>query len=153
MVLSTLVSSLSENILAQMVGISTSREVWIALETIFSSHSCARAMQTRQLLSVMKKENQSISNYFQKIKTHLDTLAAIGEPLVPHEFKSYLLGGLDSTYNAIVIAIVTRSNPMRREDLFNHLLNFELRLEQHNLALEAAIGSINTATRSEGSWP
>ncbi|KAF5462341.1 hypothetical protein F2P56_018359 [Juglans regia] len=38
-VLNTLVSFLSKNILAQMVGISTSREVWVALETIISSPS------------------------------------------------------------------------------------------------------------------
>ncbi|KAA8533788.1 hypothetical protein F0562_031305 [Nyssa sinensis] len=143
--LSILVSSLSKNILAQMVGISTSRAAWVALETIFSSHSRARAgaVQTRQLLSVMKKGNQSIFDYFQKIKTHADTLAAIGKPLLPHEFQSYLLGGLDSTYDAIVNAIITQSNPMRREDLFSHLLNFELQLEHHNSALEATIGSHN----------
>ncbi|KAA8534456.1 hypothetical protein F0562_031973 [Nyssa sinensis] len=152
-VLNTLVSSLSENILAHMVGISTSREVWVALETIFSSHSRARAMQTRQILSVIKKGNQSISDYFQKIKTHADTLAAIGESLLPHEFQSYLLGGLDSTYDAIVTAIITRSDPMSKEDLFSHLLNFELRLEHHNSALEATIGSVNVATRSEGFRP
>ena len=45
-VLSALVSSLSENILAQMVGLTTSREVWVALERLFASHSSARTIQT-----------------------------------------------------------------------------------------------------------
>ena len=77
-VLSALVSSLSENILAQMVGLTTSREVWVALERMFVSHSSARAIQTRQFFASTKKGNLSIFDYFQKMKSFSDNLAAIG---------------------------------------------------------------------------
>jgi hypothetical protein len=73
-VLSALVSSLFENILAQMVGLSTSREVWVALERMFAFHSFARAIQTRQFLASTKKGNLSISDYFQKNKVLLRQL-------------------------------------------------------------------------------
>jgi len=46
-VLSALVSSLLENILAHMVDLSTSREVWVALKRMFASYSSTRAIQTR----------------------------------------------------------------------------------------------------------
>ena len=101
-VLSALVSSLSENILAQMVGLTTSREVWVALERLFASHSSARTIQTRQFLASTKKGNLSISDYFQKMKSFSDNLATIGQPLQNHEFTAYLLGGLDTSYDAIV---------------------------------------------------
>jgi hypothetical protein len=45
-VLSALVSSLLENILAHMVDLSTSREVWVALKRMFASYSSTRAIQT-----------------------------------------------------------------------------------------------------------
>ena len=80
-VLSAIISSLSENILSQMVGLTTSREVWVALERMFASHSSTRAIQTRQFLAFTKKGNLSISDYFQKMKSFSDNLAAIGQPL------------------------------------------------------------------------
>jgi hypothetical protein len=45
MVLSTIVSTISENLISQIMGYSTSSEVWNALERLYSSHSRARIMQ------------------------------------------------------------------------------------------------------------
>lgn len=46
MVLSTILSSLSENVLAQVLLLTTAREVWQALDRMFSSGSSrARVMQ------------------------------------------------------------------------------------------------------------
>ncbi|KAA8519343.1 hypothetical protein F0562_013599 [Nyssa sinensis] len=84
-----------------------------------------------------------------KMKSFADTLAAIGQPLLDQEFTAYLLGGLDTTYDAIVTSISTRIDQMPTEEMFSHLLNFELRLEQHNSTLEATVGSANVATRQD----
>jgi histone deacetylase 1/2 len=148
-VLSALVSSLSENILAQMVGLSKSREVWVALERMFASHSFARAIQTRQFLASTKKGNLSISDYFQKMRSFSDNLAAIGQPLQNHEFTAYLLGGLDTSYDAIVTSISTQIDKMTSEDMFNHLLAFELRLEQQQNSFDNSVHSVNMATRND----
>ena len=129
-VLSALASSLLENILAHMVGLLTSREVWVALEKMFTSHSSTRTIQTRQLFASTKKGNLSIFYYFQKIRSFLNNLAAIGQPLQNHEFTAYLLGSLDTSYDAIVTSISTQIDKMTLEDMFNHLLAFELQLKQ-----------------------
>ena len=47
LILSTLMSSMTENVLAQIVSYSTSHQVWQALATIFSSQSRARTIQVR----------------------------------------------------------------------------------------------------------
>uniref|UniRef100_A0A2N9GSV6 Reverse transcriptase Ty1/copia-type domain-containing protein n=1 Tax=Fagus sylvatica TaxID=28930 RepID=A0A2N9GSV6_FAGSY len=47
MILSALISSLSENILAYVVKCATSRDVWITLERMFTAHSRARTMTIR----------------------------------------------------------------------------------------------------------
>jgi hypothetical protein len=44
MILSALISSLTENILAYLVKCTTSREVWLTLECMFTAHSRARTM-------------------------------------------------------------------------------------------------------------
>ncbi|KAA8546669.1 hypothetical protein F0562_003100 [Nyssa sinensis] len=148
-VLSILMSSLSESILAKVIGVTTSREVWCALEKMYSSHSRARLSTTRRQLSTVTKGGMSISDYFQTVKSLADTLAAIGHPHPDTEIVSYLLGGLDSSYDPIVTSIQTREDPMELEDIFGHLLTFELRLQQHTQVLEATIGSANVATRTD----
>ena len=110
---------LGENFLISLTGPSH------ANEAIFLSH---------------QKESQSISDYFQKMKSFFDILATIEESLQCKEFQLYVLNGLDSIYDAIVTAITTGPNAMSLKDLFSQLLNFELRLEQHQSALEATIG-------------
>ena len=52
-----------------------------------------------------------------------DTLAAIGQPLQDSEVVSYILGGLDSTYDSLVTSITTQVDPISLEDLFSHLLS------------------------------
>ncbi|KAA8526285.1 hypothetical protein F0562_008512 [Nyssa sinensis] len=86
----------------------------------------------------------SLSHDFGK-----DTLAAIGQPLLDQEFTAYLLGGLDTAYDAIITSISTRIDQMPTKEMFSHLLNFELRLEQHNSTLEATVRSANVATRQD----
>lgn len=121
-------SSLSESILAKVIGLTTSQVVWSTLEKMYSSHSRARLSTTRRQLATVRKGGMTISDYFQTVKSLADTLSAIGHPLPDAEIVSYLLGGLDSTYDPIVTSIQTRDIPMELEDIFGHLLNFELRL-------------------------
>lgn len=45
---------------------------------------------------------------------------------------TYLLAGLDQEYDALVTSITTRSDDMSLNDVYAHLLSFELRLEQRN---------------------
>ena len=71
-VLSALVSYLFENIQAQMVGLATSREVWVALKRMFASHSSSHTIKTRQFFASTKKVHLSISDYFQKMRSLSD---------------------------------------------------------------------------------
>ena len=77
MILSTIISSLSKKILAHEVKFTTSRDVWKALECMFTSQSEARTMQIHYQLATLKKGNSSIADYFHQFTTLVDTLAAI----------------------------------------------------------------------------
>jgi len=112
LILSALVSSLSEPILANVVNLTTSREVWLTLEKMFSSQSKSRVMQSRYQLATLKKGALSIADYFQKAQTLAHTLAASEEPLKSSEFISYLLAGLNSEYDPLVTSITTRVDPL-----------------------------------------
>ena len=78
LIMSTLLSSLTEGVLTQVVGCTTSRDLWMALERMFTSQSRARIMQIHYQLATTKKGGSLISDYFQKFKGLADTLVAAG---------------------------------------------------------------------------
>lgn len=97
--MSAVISSLFVEILANVVGLWTSREVWVVLEKTFASQSKAHIMKTRYQLATLKNGALSISDYFQKAKTLAQSLAAIGEPLKDSELVCYILAGLGLEYD------------------------------------------------------
>jgi hypothetical protein len=66
MIFSAIISTLSVEALPNVIGLSTSREVWLTLETLFSAQSQSRIMQLKQQVATLKKGDFSISAYYQK---------------------------------------------------------------------------------------
>jgi hypothetical protein len=58
MIFSAIVSTLSVEALPHVIGLSTSREVWLTLETLFSAQSQSRIMQIKLQLATLKKGDQ-----------------------------------------------------------------------------------------------
>ncbi|KAF5480780.1 hypothetical protein F2P56_001496 [Juglans regia] len=137
MILSAIISTLSDNLIAQMVGHSTSQAAWSAIEKLFSSQSHARVTQLRYQLATISKGASSVSDYFRKLKHLSDTMCAAGTPLSSDEFTSYLLAGLNSDYDALVMSITARLEPMAPEELYSLLLTYESRLA-HSTHLPAS---------------
>ncbi|KAF6173286.1 hypothetical protein GIB67_026981 [Kingdonia uniflora] len=63
-----LLSSLSESVLAQVVGLDSSRVVWSSLDKQFASKSRARKMQIRRELQTIRKGSKTMSQYFLHAK-------------------------------------------------------------------------------------
>ena len=112
MILSAIISSISERILAYVVKFNTSRDVWQALEKMFTSQSRARTMQIHYQLATLKKCNSSITDYFHQFTTLVDTLAATVHALNDFEITSFLLAGLGFEYDSFVTSMTTRVDPL-----------------------------------------
>ncbi|KAM0844755.1 hypothetical protein ACQ4PT_056836 [Festuca glaucescens] len=63
------------------------------------AQSTAQSMAIRTKLGETRKENGTVTAYYNKVKKLADTLASIGEPLRDTEFTAYILAGLDSEYD------------------------------------------------------
>ena len=148
LLLSILVSTVSEPLIPTLVGRSSSRDVWLTLEKMFSSQSRARIMQTRYHLATLKKGNLSIPDYFQKAKSYADLLASIGQPIHENDLITQILAGLPSDYNDLVTSINTRLEDMQLDELFGHLLTHELRLEQQAAVPDLGTPMANLATKT-----
>uniref|UniRef100_A0A2N9FCJ0 Reverse transcriptase Ty1/copia-type domain-containing protein n=1 Tax=Fagus sylvatica TaxID=28930 RepID=A0A2N9FCJ0_FAGSY len=110
---------------------------------MFTAHSRARSMNIHYQLATLKKGDSSIADYFHKF-THLtDTLAAVNQPLPPHEALSFLLAGLGSEYDSLVTSVKTQLHPMSLEDLYGHMLGHELRLAQNQPTVDLSNVSAN----------
>ena len=55
LILSALISSLSEKVMTHVVKCTTSRDIWLTLERMFTAQSRARAMQLHYKLATLKK--------------------------------------------------------------------------------------------------
>lgn len=96
-VLSGLLSSISNEILQDVVAATTSKEAWDTLQRMFSSATRARIVQIRVELATTKKRDLSAADYFCKIKGLASELAAAGSTLRDDEVIAYLLAGLNIT--------------------------------------------------------
>jgi hypothetical protein len=90
-IFSAIISTLSVETLPHVIGLTTSREVWVTLETLFAAQSQSRILQLKQQLSNLKKDAQTVSAYFQKAQGIANLLAAIGKPVEDSELISNIL--------------------------------------------------------------
>ena len=112
-ILSAIQSSLGEGVAGLVLFASSSHEVWDILESSFSSQSTAQSMAIRAKLGETRKDNGTVTTFYNKIKKLADTLASIGEPLRDSEFTSFILAGLDSDYDSLAEVINERKEPLR----------------------------------------
>ena len=151
MILSALISSISETILAYVVKYATSHDVWTTLERMFIAQSHTRSMSIHYQLATLRKGDSSISDYFHRF-THLtDTLAAINQPLPLHESLSFLLASLESDYDSLVTSVQTQINPIALEDLYGHLLSHELQLSHNQPSVDLSAASVNFVHKGSSS--
>jgi len=113
---------------------------------MFTAQTRARSMNVRLALSTTRKGTLSIAEYFAKIKSLCDEMAASGKPLDDEEIVAYIFNGLDQEYNPVVTSMVTKREPISVSEAFSQLLSFQMRLDLQ----DGALSSTNTANRGCG---
>ncbi|KAK1603990.1 hypothetical protein QYE76_027663 [Lolium multiflorum] len=148
-ILSAIQSSLTESVSSLVIFAATSREAWGALHASFASQSHARAHAIRNQLGEVKLLDRSITDYFNKVTGLADTLAAIGQPLRPEDFTSYVMNGLDEDYDNLCENIEARETPIQPRELYACLLATEQRVKKKH----AVPSTANAAHRGGGKTP
>lgn len=110
-ILSAIISSLSEPLIAQVIGQTSSYSAWLKLENLFTSKSQARLVYLQYQLAILRKNTDSIPVYYNKVELMVDTLATAGKSLTDTEFTTYLLAGLRLDFDSLVTSITTRVDP------------------------------------------
>ena len=109
-----ILASLSEKLVSTIYGLETSKQVWNALQTRFSSQSRSRIAHLKRQLQMLTQGSKTCSEYLDNAKNLADQLAAAGKPVDDQDLISFLLGGLQTSYTPFV----TSFNFASRDTLF-----------------------------------
>ncbi|XP_068642130.1 uncharacterized protein [Aristolochia californica] len=134
--LSLLLSSLSKETMAEVVGLTTSREVWIALENTFSHRSKAREIRLKDDLQLMKRDTRPVSAYALSFKALCDQLHAIGCIVDGTDKVHWFLRGLGPDFSSFSTAQMAQTPLPYFSDLVSKIESFGL--FQKSLDLPAA---------------
>lgn len=108
MLLSGLQSTLSSEILSRMLRCSDTHQLWNHLFSYFQKKTRARALQLHVERCAIMLDALSIQDYFLKIKTIIDVLTSIGDPLPSSHHINVILEGLSSDYATVVSVIKSK---------------------------------------------
>jgi histone deacetylase 1/2 len=131
---SWILSTLSESMLARVIGCANSKQLWEKLHNFFKNR--ARAKVTRyqsELKNIKKKDTESILEYLLRIKILIDYLDFAERPVNLQEHIDAILEGLPETeeYEPFVTLINDRSQsvPCTVQQIEFMLLLHEIRIE------------------------
>lgn len=124
-----LLNSITETMIEHVVNCRSANEIWTTLGTLFHTISKARILQIKGLLQSTKKGNLSIHEYLLKMKRFADTLLEAGDPVSDENLCLYILGGLGSEYESVMVALTNRSEQLTLQDLQFNLQTHEMRIQ------------------------
>ena len=91
--------------------------MWNTLKQRFTSTSRANILNLKLELQSIKKGNESVNSFLQRIKIARDKLLAVGVIVDNEELICIMLRGLPREFAHICFEICTRSDPITYEKL------------------------------------
>ena len=128
-----ILASLSEKLVSTVYGLETSKQVWTASQTRFSSQSCSRISHLKHQLQTLTQSTKSCFEYLEKAKNLADQLATTSKPVDDQDFISFLLGVLQSSYTPFVTSFnfASHDTNFTFKDFLVELLGYENLLGVH----------------------
>jgi len=148
LVMSLLLSSLTEKALSITIGFTTSRDVWNSLETTFSQKSKVRELQIKDELHLMKRGSRSIFEYSRIFKAHCDQLSAMGRPVEDTDKVHWYLRGLGHEFSTFSITQLSLTPIPSFKDIVPKTESFDLfsKSIDHNTGVPAYVTNFSPAS-------
>ncbi|KAL4290610.1 hypothetical protein GQ457_14G000610 [Hibiscus cannabinus] len=134
---SWLLSTVSSDVLPQLVGAETSAEIWSVISGLYSKMSTTKIMHLHCKLRSMKKGALRMREYTVKVKEICDLLALSGNKVAEVEHIATILNGLPAEFAPFVAVITASQVPYTLDGVISVLVDAESRLLD---VVEAPIG-------------
>uniref|UniRef100_A0A803QHI8 Reverse transcriptase Ty1/copia-type domain-containing protein n=1 Tax=Cannabis sativa TaxID=3483 RepID=A0A803QHI8_CANSA len=136
LLVSWLLSSMTESPLTRIVGCNTAQQIWTTLETHFTLQVSSKILEFRMKLQNLKKGTLSLNDYLLKVKQNVDLLASVGETLSDRDHVAAIFKGLPSEYDTFIISTNTRVEEYTVGEIEALLLASESRIEKSGKELD-----------------
>ncbi|PKU80975.1 Retrovirus-related Pol polyprotein from transposon TNT 1-94 [Dendrobium catenatum] len=128
-----LCSTLSPAILPYVIHLTSTSEIWSALERRLQSSNRSRVIQLKNELHTVQMKSQTMAQYLQQNKTIVDNIVSAGAILDQEDVLLYTLNRLPPSYNALKTTIRAMQTPMDLENLYSLLITEEINLQSESL--------------------
>jgi hypothetical protein len=127
-------------VISTLYGLTTSRQVWLSLSNRYASQSCSRILNLKRQLQNLQQGSKTCTEYLHDAKLLANQLAAVGTPVDEDDLISYIIGGLNASFNAFITtcSFTLDDSTMSFDDFQSKLLSHEMFLEQQNQALHSS---------------
>jgi len=129
LLVSWLLSSLSEEVMPSVLGLTSASAIWAALAATFGRPSESRILQLQMQLHNTKQEpGEDVSKFLRRSKLIAEELAAAGAPVDSRVFNAAVFTNLQPNFSQAVMALVVRQAPVPLDELVEIMTSHELRL-------------------------
>ena len=135
LLVSWLLSSMTEKILTRMVGCNSAAQIWLTLEEYYSAQNRAKVSQFRTQLRRTKLTG-NLNDYLLKIKHIVDSLASIGHSLSTQDHIEAIFNGLTRDYSVFVTSLSTRKDEYSVAEVESLLMAQEVRNDSAEIDLD-----------------
>ncbi|KAJ0912824.1 putative transcription factor interactor and regulator CCHC(Zn) family [Helianthus annuus] len=147
-------ASLTEEALAVTVGLSSAREIWVALEAAFCNTSIERIQNLRDNLRALKKGDKNVAEYGRAFKAICDQLSAVGHPVDVMDQLHWFLCGLGTTFESFSTSVRSTRPIPSFADLLASAESHELFVKNlHESATVPSIAFVAQSARSNHNYP
>lgn len=129
LLLSSILSSISEEVFSFVVVASSSRAVWTALAATFGAVSQIKQLQLNIELQELEKNDMPVAQYLQKAKFLADELSAAGRTLTALEFNAIIYRNTGIEFHRTISGLILRPEPVGFNELFSQLVSHEILLK------------------------
>ncbi|CAL1377326.1 unnamed protein product [Linum trigynum] len=143
LVLSWIVSSLTDVVLSKLVGFNSAFDAWTRLATAYGAANHHGIRNLKDQFDTLKCGSESIDKYLARAKDISDRLAALDHPVSDDDLVSRCLKGLGESCLSFIPVIEARPEPISFDDFHSLLLNEEARLHHHHLLSDGHSPSAN----------
>lgn len=126
---SWLLASVTEGVLARVVGCDFAFEIWEKIKIHFASQTRAKIKQFKTQLRTTRKGSLRMYEYLLKIKIDY-SLAAVGSPVPASDYIEAILDGLPDEYESVVTTVISKVESYTVDEIEALLLSQENRLEK-----------------------
>lgn len=141
-----IIASASESVVSFIASCTSSYEAWEKVVKLYANKSRSRMMNIRGKLS-SSRGLQTVSEYFQCLRSIADALALINSPVTKEELVISALDGIGEEFNGLVTGIHVRETEISFENLLDKMLDYETYLHKQNILADQLISSANYSTK------